>query len=1272
MSVRVPRYETETPAPGSSRGVKSLTEGSDQDTCTHANTTCTLQHSDETLDEGRPGWTTYPLATQAYHPPLDSARVKEHTLIITGGPLDRVEEDSKRLGRSLETSEHKALISADELQQKYSLLKELGLDLGPTLKCRTQSECDELVKWATRPETLNAISKDGKLDFTAPPSHPVTCSIETISDAPFKAHPIKADPKQKAEILRQVEEKLDQGIIERSSAPWSSNCVCINKNGKTRIAVDYRKLNKVTKKDNYLLPTVQEIMDCLEGTHWFTSVDACQAYHQIPMATEKDKDLTTFVVPGGGLYRYRYMPFGLTNAGAVWTRFIDNVLHNLRWNICLVYADDILIHTKSVNVQDHIRDLELVFDRLNRYNIKVKADKIRLGLRELPFLGQLVGEGGIRPDPDKTKAITDIPAPKTVHDLRRAMGMFTYYRKYIKNFAHIASPLYEMCGKNAHHKREKNRDIILSDEARRSFVTLKSCLTTEPIMLHYPKWDTPFEVHCDASNLGLGAKLCQKIDGLERVVMYASKALSDKEKKYLSYEKEALALVWSLELFRHYLKFQAFKVITDCRSLIFLKDKAINARVGRWMLRLQEFEFTIKHKAGALLNDVDPLSRSPLESDNPYKTDPIEDLYDTTINDDDGKIIFDAARKAFATEGHEQKCFVNALFSKDTTRPASSTKSDPVVTSFFGVTDVEGWSLDDWIREQRSEKDKDMVRLFHHIKENPDTLHYRQTSEGLLLKRDKKIDHDNNVMWIERYIVPLSLRAFVLRLHHNMPLHAHQGSKRLYKMLSKKFYWPKMLHDSTMWVKSCLPCAKRKTSRNWNQGLTEPVLAQQPFEVVGIDLVGKCLKTTTGNKWIVTIVDHFSRWPIAIPIPNRKATTIAECIYKNLVCEHGIPLKILSDQGQELIGSALKYLYQRWGIKPAQTGGYNPQANGACERFHRWLNVTMTQLYDRKTPDWDEYLPALCFAYRVSINDATGHSPYYILRGREATLPADAIFQPSPKLTTENEEHRDDYVSKMTERLHQAFGIARNQQYKAYLSNRENSEARYRPNFEVGDRVLVWKRTSKDERLAISGDKRALPSKWRNPWSGPGVVTRKISNTMCEVELEGDKSPYNYNRLTKYTPWDSVHESTHVWASSLKPSNQERHVASNFQESSTLEAGDLILFRLSNNSHSNTNYGVANVISITNDGYIHFQWLGNVKNSTKSKFQPGWIDNDENEYYQRKPLHRSHKPFTGTSTETYITINTQMIRHRDTKIIDKLGHLTQAALSVINSFSTPV
>jgi len=243
------------------------------------------------------------------------------------------------------------------------LQERMGVSVAQAQLERHQCEVQALSQWCLLQGDV--ISKSGEFSPDRVVPHDTTASITTTVENPIlKARPDKSSPQQKLDIAEMVEAKLRQGIIEKSSAPWSSNCVVIRKDGKTRIAVDYRKLNELTVHDSYLLPKISEIYETLSGTEWFTSLDATQAYHQIPMATERDKDLTSFVTPDGGLYRYRFMPFGLRNAGAKWTRFIDGALSELRWNICLVYADDCLVFTKQRSVQTHIEHLNQVFARL--------------------------------------------------------------------------------------------------------------------------------------------------------------------------------------------------------------------------------------------------------------------------------------------------------------------------------------------------------------------------------------------------------------------------------------------------------------------------------------------------------------------------------------------------------------------------------------------------------------------------------------------------------------------------------------------------------------------------------------------------------------------------------------------------------------------------------------------------------------------------------------------------------------------------------------------
>ena len=387
-------------------------------------------------------------------------------------------------------------------------------------------------------------------------------------------------------------------------------------------------------------------------------------------------------------------------------------------------------------------------------------------------------------------------------------------------------------------------------------------------------------------------------------------------------------------------------------------------------------------------------------------------------------------------------------------------------------------------------------------------------------------------------------------------------------------------------------------------GLTTEAQATEPWAVVGIDLVGECLETTSGNKWILTITDHFTRWPIAIPIPDKKATTVAQALYTHLITEHGMPRKILSDLGKEFVNEALETLCKRWGIQKVVTGGYNPQANGACERFHRWLNAAMTQLFDRKSPDWDEYLPAITFAYRVSQNDATGHSPFFLNRGREATLPSDIIF--SPERDEENDE--GGYVEKMTKRLREAFELARRKQYNSFVDNANRKPERDKPSFTKGDLVMIYSKTAKEARLEIAGDKRSVPTKWRNPWNGPAVFEEELSNTSCRVYFEGKSMNINYNRLAKFTPWDEVIISSSEWKDraegrargkvKVRQGNEnnsnsalDADAAPNIQEGDKVLVGDVFLFEMEGKKDGYKHFGVGMALNTTKT-HIHFQWNG--------------------------------------------------------------------------------
>jgi hypothetical protein len=382
----------------------------------------------------------------------------ESELYPKGRESNRSEsEGGKEAGETVKFSE---ILESDEAILKEFEMEPLkSVDLSELNKQRRPDEVMKLKKFLVKYKSLLS---DGILDYkTNPnPKHNTRCTITTIVSNPKVVSTNRAiNPADLEESKKIILQKVKEGVIEPSSAPWSSNSVLVKKDGKLRMVIDYRALNKVTVKDAYPMPRIQDLTDCLGGTKWFTGVDCVQAFHQIPMADERSKDLTTFRGPAGGLFRYRYMPMGLVNAMAVWSRFIDSVMERYAYQCVLCYADDCLIYTRSENVDDHIQDLEKIFSTLDSHGIKIKASKLKLGCKTMPFLGVVITENGIEPNPEKTKAITSLQYPTTLKQLRRIWGFLPTTENLFQNL--VKEQLHFML-----RRRSSSR---ISDKGRKLF-----------------------------------------------------------------------------------------------------------------------------------------------------------------------------------------------------------------------------------------------------------------------------------------------------------------------------------------------------------------------------------------------------------------------------------------------------------------------------------------------------------------------------------------------------------------------------------------------------------------------------------------------------------------------------------------------------------------------------------------------------------------------------------------------------------------------------------
>ncbi|KAK1644382.1 hypothetical protein QYE76_062187 [Lolium multiflorum] len=443
-------------------------------------------------------------------------------------------------------------------------------------------------------------------------------AINMEEDAkPVVEHQRRLIPKMKEVVRNEVLKLLEAGIIYPiADSRWVSPVHCVPKKGGMtvvpndndelipqrivvgyRMCIDFRKVNKVTKKDHYPLPFIDQMLERLSKNTHFCFLDGYSGFSQIAVKA-KDQEKTTFTCPYG-TYAYRRMPFGLCNAPATFQRCMSAIFHGFCESIVEVFMDDFSVYGNSFD--NCLRNLDKVLQRCEETNLVLNWEKCHFMVNEGIVLGHKISERGIEVDRAKVEAIEKMPYPRDVKGIRSVLGHAGFYRRFIKDFSKISKPLTNLL--------QKDVPFVFDDDCKEAFETLKKALTTAPVV-EPPDWNLPFEIMCDASDFAVGAVLGQRVDKKLNVIHYASKTLDAAQRNYATTEKELLAVVFACDKFRPYIVDSKVTIHTDHAAIRYLMTKKdAKPRLIRWVLLLQEFDLHIIDRKGADNPVADNLSR---------------------------------------------------------------------------------------------------------------------------------------------------------------------------------------------------------------------------------------------------------------------------------------------------------------------------------------------------------------------------------------------------------------------------------------------------------------------------------------------------------------------------------------------------------------------------------------------------------------------------------------------------------------------------------------
>ncbi|KAL5592954.1 uncharacterized protein BROUX77_001646 [Berkeleyomyces rouxiae] len=751
-----------------------------------------------------------------------------------------------------------------------------------------------------------------------PPHRDIDHAINFVPDAKYPKAPLyDMTPLELQAVKKYLDGMLAKGFISSSSSPLASPILFARKPGSLRFCVDFRAVNDITIKDVTPLPRINESLRTAATGNIFTKLDLRAAYHLIRI--KKGDEYKTAFRTRYGIFEYNVMPFGLTNAPATCQKYVSEVLSEYLDIFCVCYLDDILVF--SLNQEEHDVHVRKVLLKLAQASLFVKGEKCEFDKTETTFVGFVISADALKMDPAKVAAVREWEAPRTVKGVQSFLGFANFYRRFIRDFSRICTPLFELT--------KKTQSFVWSSECEAAFHTLKDLFCSEPILKHFDYLlDTVIET--DASDRVISAVMSQYHPTdkglLLHPVAYFSQKMNPAQCNYGVGDKELLAIVESLKSWRFMVESleKPVLVLTDHRNLAVLKQiPAMNRRQARWAMELSEYRYVITYRPGSLNSRADALTRR------------YEDLVSSSSEED----------KELCAPIIPPENFIGTMSLVDEVKIALSTDK---------------WALDviSALRGQ-STKPPDV-----------DLSVCRLDNDGLLFVNDLL------------YLPNEDLRVRALKNCHDIMPSGHPGQKNTFELLVREYWWPGMRRDVIRYIRNCEVCQRIKSARHSPYGLLKPLtIPQARWTSVSLDFITG-LPVSNSFDMILVVIDRLSKMAHFIPCDSSLDAAGFAKLYLSAVYRlHGLPLDIVSDRGSLFTSAFSKALAKLLGIKQNLSTAFHPQTDGQTERVNSILEQYLRGYTNYRQDNWADLLPLAEFSYNDSESSSTMLTPFFANHG---------------------------------------------------------------------------------------------------------------------------------------------------------------------------------------------------------------------------------------------------------------------------------------------------